>query len=87
MTTDAIYKERSSDWSHQVSAMERTRRLQRNQTLPLTAKDVACDTTSFYHFFSTQEAVRMRVRLSYTVNGTAVQEQAEINNFPPQLAQ
>ena len=35
MTMDAIYKERGSDWSHQVSAMVTTRRLQHDHTLPL----------------------------------------------------
>lgn len=24
----------------------------------------------------------MRIRISYTINGAAVQEQAEVNNFP-----
>ena len=41
MTTDASYEERKSDWSHQVSAVGTTRWL---QTLPLSAKGVACDT-------------------------------------------
>ena len=45
MTTDAIYKERASDWSHQVSVVATTRWLQRDQTLPLSAKGVACETT------------------------------------------
>jgi len=35
MTTDAIYEECGSDWSHQVSAVGTTRWLQRDQTLPL----------------------------------------------------
>jgi len=35
---------RGSDWSHQVSAMGTTRWLQRDQTLPLSAKGVACET-------------------------------------------
>jgi len=43
MTTDAIYEERGSDWSHQVSAMGTTRWLQCDQTLPLSAKGVACE--------------------------------------------
>ena len=34
MTMDVIYEERGSDWSHQVSAMETTRWLHRDQTLP-----------------------------------------------------
>ena len=42
---DAIYEEHRSDWSHQVSAVETTRWLQRDQTLPLSAKGVACETT------------------------------------------
>ncbi|XP_044731876.1 AP-1 complex subunit gamma-1 isoform X2 [Chrysoperla carnea] len=29
-----------------------------------------------------KSALRMRIRLSYTVNGAQVQEQAEVNNFP-----
>ena len=43
MTTDAIYEERGSDWSHQVSAVGTTQWLQRDQTLPLSAKGVACE--------------------------------------------
>jgi len=38
MTTNAIYEERGSDWSHQVSAMGTTRWLQRDQTLPLSCE-------------------------------------------------
>ena len=38
MTTDAIYEERGSDWSQQVSVVATTRWLQRDQTLPLSAK-------------------------------------------------
>ena len=34
MTTDVIYEEHRSDWSHQVSAVVATR-LQCDQTLPL----------------------------------------------------
>ena len=41
---DAIYEERGSDWSNQVSAVVTTRWLQRDQTLPLSAKGVACKT-------------------------------------------
>ena len=44
MTTDAIYEERRSHWSLQVSAMAITRWLQCDQTLPLSAKGVACET-------------------------------------------
>ena len=44
MTTDAIYEEHSSDWSHQVSAVGTTQWLQHDQTLPLSAKGVACET-------------------------------------------
>lgn len=32
-------------------------------------------------------AVRMRVRITYTLNGSPVQEQGEITNFPPELLQ
>ena len=46
MTTDAIYEECGSDWSHQVSAVGTTRWLQRDQTLPLSAKGVACETNA-----------------------------------------
>ena len=35
MTTDTIYEERRSDWSHQVSAMGTTQWLQHDQTLLL----------------------------------------------------
>ena len=41
---DAIYEERGSDWSHQVSAMVTTQWLQCDQTLPLSANGVACET-------------------------------------------
>ena len=44
MTTDAVYKEHRSDWSHQVSALATTRWLQHDQTLPLSVKGVACET-------------------------------------------
>ena len=44
MTTDVIYEEYRSDWSHQVSAVETTRWLQRDQTLPLSTKGVVCET-------------------------------------------
>ena len=45
MTTDAIYEERESDWSHQVSVVATTQWFQRDpQTLPLSAKSVACET-------------------------------------------
>ena len=45
MTTDVIYEERRSDWSHQVSVVVTTRWLQRDQTLPLSVKAVACETS------------------------------------------
>ena len=41
---DVIYEERGSDWSHQVSAVVTTQWLQRDQTLPLSANGVACET-------------------------------------------
>ena len=41
---DSIYEERGSDWSWQVSIVATTRWLQRDQTLPLSAKGVACET-------------------------------------------
>ena len=44
MTTDTIYEEHRSDWSHKVSAMGTTQWLQRDQTL--SAKGVACETTA-----------------------------------------
>ena len=45
MTTDAIYEERGSDWLRQVSVVATTRWLQRHQTLPLSAKGVAYETS------------------------------------------
>ena len=51
MTTDAIYEERGSDWSHQVSAVGTTQWLQRDQTLPLSVKGVACETTLVEELF------------------------------------
>ena len=48
MTTDAIYKERGSDWLHQVSTVGTTQWLQCDHTLPLSAKGVACE-TNFSH--------------------------------------
>ena len=45
MTMDVIYEEHGSDWSHQVSALATTQWLQRDQTLPLFAKGVACETS------------------------------------------
>ena len=59
MTTDAIYKERGSDWSHQVSSVGTTRWLQCDQTLPLSAKGVACE--------SHQHANRSVVDLPYDI--------------------
>ena len=53
MTTDVIYEERRSDWSHQVSVVVTTRWLQHDQTLPLSAKGMACETNNLigpYHF-------------------------------------
>ena len=38
MTTDAICEEHGSDWSHQVSAVATTQRLQCDHTLPLSVK-------------------------------------------------
>lgn len=34
-----------------------------------------------------KQPVRMRIRIAYNVNGSPVQEQGEVNDFPPQLAQ
>ena len=59
MTTDAIYKERGSDWSHQVSVMATTRWLQRDQTLPLSAKGVAY---KLGLFLNTQETSSLGTR-------------------------
>ena len=47
---DAIYKERGSDWSHQVFVMGTTPWLQRDQTLPLSVNGVACETNPFPFF-------------------------------------
>ena len=44
MTMDAIYKQRGSDWSHQVSVVATTQWLQCDKTLLLFAKGVACET-------------------------------------------
>ena len=49
MTTDAIYNKCGSDWSHQVSAVGTTQRLQHDQTLPLSAKGVACKNNKQLH--------------------------------------
>ena len=40
----AINEEHGSDWSHQVSVVATTRWLQHDQTLPFSAKGVACET-------------------------------------------
>ena len=40
----AIYEGHGSDWSRQVSTMGTTQWLQHDQTFPLSAKGVACDT-------------------------------------------
>ena len=45
MTTDAIYKEHGFHWTQQVSAVATTQWLQCDQTLPLSVKGVACETT------------------------------------------
>ena len=45
MTTDAIYEERGSDWSQQDLVVGTTRWLQCDQTLPLSVKGVACETS------------------------------------------
>ena len=34
-----------------------------------------------------QQPLRMRIRLSYNVNGVDIQEQGEVNDFPPELVQ
>ena len=44
MTTYATYEECGSHWPQQVSAVVTTQWLQHNQTLPLSAKGVACET-------------------------------------------
>jgi AP-1 complex subunit gamma-1 len=31
-----------------------------------------------------QTALRMRIRVSYSAEGTTLQDQAEVNNFPPE---
>ena len=46
MTMDAICEERGSDWSHQVSVVATAQWLQCDQTLPLSVKDVACESMS-----------------------------------------
>ena len=42
---DAIYEERESDWSQQDLVVGTTQWLQHDQTLPLSAKGVACETS------------------------------------------
>ena len=44
MTTNAIYKECGSDWSHKAFAVATTQWLQHDQTLPLSVMGVACET-------------------------------------------
>ena len=44
MTMDAIYKERESHWSQQLSVMATTQWLQCDQNHPLSTKGVACET-------------------------------------------
>jgi len=51
MTTDAIYEERGSDWSQQGLVVGTTQWLQRDQTLPLSAKGVACETISLIGYY------------------------------------
>ena len=51
---DAIYEERRSDWSQQDLVVGTTRWLQCDQTLPLSAKGVACETMGDYTVYSTQ---------------------------------
>ena len=46
VTMDAHYEERGFEWSHRVFVVATTRWLQRDQTLPLSAKGVACETRS-----------------------------------------
>ena len=42
---------------------------------------------SHHDMISLQQPLRMRIRLGYHANGVDVQEQGEINDFPPQLVQ
>jgi len=49
MTTGAIFEEHESDWSHQVSAVGTTQWLEHDQTLPLSAKGVACKTRASHN--------------------------------------
>ena len=44
MAMDAIYEERGSDWSLQVSALATTQWLQCDKMFPFSAKDAACET-------------------------------------------
>ena len=50
--------------------------------------DTPCHHEVGYTFiFLSQLPVRMRIRLSYNISGTSIQEQGEVNNFPPELVQ
>ena len=63
MTTDAIYKERGSDWSHQVSAVRQLNGC--SVTRPfLSAKGVACKTTAW------DGDVNVWLRVSYNTLAT-----------------
>ena len=49
MTTDAIYEERGSHWSQQVSDVATTQWLQCDQAIPLSTKGVACENSEGVH--------------------------------------
>ena len=38
----------------------------------------------FFLFSSLQQQLRMRIKLTYNHKGSAMQDLAEVNNFPPQ---
>ena len=63
MTTNAIYEEHGSDWSQQVFAVGTTQWLQRDQTLPLPMKGVACETSlpppPILNFFQNNKTIRL----------------------------
>ena len=68
MTTDMIYEERGSDWSHQVFTVGTTRLLQHYQTLSLFAKGVACKTKCPIHILRSACHYRLPKHATPTVS-------------------
>lgn len=62
------------------------------QLLPPSGTEIAPNNTGFIKqtlkiLNPNKNPLRMKVRVSYTVNGTSIQDQTEVNNFPPVLWQ